>query len=77
MPSQYTPAWFEAVTARKHLGDLEAATRRILLRVCAGYRTIALPAVEVWAGIPPVRFLASERCLLSRGVSKATVHHKG
>lgn len=43
------------------LEDLERAARRVLLRVCRGYKTIPKAAAQVIAGIPSVYLLAKER----------------
>lgn len=67
------PAWFEAISAKKQLGDLERSTRRILLRVCCGYRSLSGPAAEVIAGIPPTRLLAKEKFLLFQGEERGGV----
>lgn len=67
------PAWYDAMTAKSQLGDLERSVRRVLLRVCCGYRSISGPGAEVIAGIPPARLLAKERYLLARGADRRDV----
>lgn len=67
------PAWYESISAKAQLGDLERSVRRILIRVCCGYSSLSRPAAEVIAGIPPAQLLAKERHLRYGGVERRVV----
>lgn len=65
------PAWHDRITAESHRKGLDRAARRITIRVCRGYKTMAYDVACVLAGIPPAHLLARERADVANGVSKS------
>lgn len=63
-------AWGQALRQQRSKDALNKASRRALLRVCSGYRTISTKAAEVVAGFPPVDLKVVEMASVFRGVSK-------
>lgn len=55
------PVWAPALKYASHRGKLEAAQRKIALRVVGAYRTVATEALLMVAGIPPIKLAVEER----------------
>lgn len=53
-------AWYPFMKNKTDLEVLDCAPRRILIRVCSGYRSMSTRAAEVIAGIPPLTLRAKE-----------------
>ena len=55
------PVWRKAMDKAVHRKHYEKVHRRMLLGVCAAYRTVSMAAVEVIAGIAPIDLQVEER----------------
>lgn len=62
-------AWFPYLSSKGNKEVLNGATRRMLIRVCSGYRTISTRAAEVIAGFPPVMLMAKEASSKAGGMN--------
>lgn len=70
------PAWFDGMSAKTQIGDLERAARRVTLRVCRGHKGISYEASQVIAGIPPAYLLAKERTVVANGMERRTAREE-
>lgn len=55
------PIWYEWARKTTYERKLIKAQRKFLIRVCSAYRTVSSQALQVIAGVPPIRLLVEER----------------
>ncbi|XP_017777207.1 PREDICTED: uncharacterized protein LOC108563129 [Nicrophorus vespilloides] len=56
------PIWEQAITVLRYRKALETVQRRGAIRICNAYRIISRDAVQVIAGVSPIKLLVLESC---------------
>ncbi|XP_046677482.1 uncharacterized protein LOC124365538 [Homalodisca vitripennis] len=71
-----TPVWTRALNSARTRSILDQVQRKMALRVCSGYRTIAADAAFVIASVPPLSIKAEERVHRHNGMETTEAQNK-